>query len=316
MQHLTYQDILSCSRTMSDTDLYGFNHRVYENKHWGQIEERNLFADHFAIFEYKTALHTGLRVRFNEEQMLHSMNVCLALNGSIAVDFKESQKKAGLSSLRHHSLYAHEKEYDVIFGNDLNGVHLAIDLDYYLDLLCDQEAWSASLKEKLLRREFVLQGDAGISPEMLQAIRDLMFNPLEGKLKRLLMEAKILELVALQLSQYSTVKHDTALRQKDVDTFYDLKNYLDTNFSDDLSLKSLSRMFGLNEFKLKKGFKTLFDSTVFDYIHAQRMKYAHQLLADHKMQVNEVSRKVGYKNANHFSTAFKRKFGINPVSLR
>jgi AraC family transcriptional regulator, transcriptional activator of the genes for pyochelin and ferripyochelin receptors len=32
--------------------------------------------------------------------------------------------------------------------------------------------------------------------------------------------------------------------------------------------------------------------------------------------VREVSREVGYKNPHHFSTAFKKKFGLNPVLLR
>ena len=74
--------------------------------------------------------------------------------------------------------------------------------------------------------------------------------------------------------------------------------------------------FGLNEFKLKKGFKELFGTTVFDYLYDLKMEYAKQLLAADEVLVNEVSGMVGYRNPNHFSTAFKRKYGMNPTQLR
>jgi AraC family transcriptional activator of pyochelin receptor len=44
--------------------------------------------------------------------------------------------------------------------------------------------------------------------------------------------------------------------------------------------------------------------------------HARMLLLEEKMLVSEVAGTIGYKNANHFSTAFKRKFGITPKALR
>ena len=82
------------------------------------------------------------------------------------------------------------------------------------------------------------------------------------------------------------------------------------------SLQSLSRAFCLNEFKLKKGFKELFGDTVFGYIHSLRMQHARSLILDEKMNINKVAGKVGYKNANHFSTAFKKQFGIAPSLIK
>jgi AraC-like DNA-binding protein len=46
------------------------------------------------------------------------------------------------------------------------------------------------------------------------------------------------------------------------------------------------------------------------------MEHAFRLLRDDGLLVTEVSRNVGYKNPNHFSTAFKKKFGINPSVFR
>jgi AraC-like DNA-binding protein len=46
------------------------------------------------------------------------------------------------------------------------------------------------------------------------------------------------------------------------------------------------------------------------------MEHGRSLLLDKGMNVSEVAPIVGYRNANHFSTAFKRKFGVNPSRLK
>jgi AraC-like DNA-binding protein len=47
-----------------------------------------------------------------------------------------------------------------------------------------------------------------------------------------------------------------------------------------------------------------------------KMNYAHSLIFDKGKYVAEAAPIVGYKNANHFATAFKRKFGVSPSRLR
>lgn len=97
--------------------------------------------------------------------------------------------------------------------------------------------------------------------------------------------------------------------------FYSLRQFIDDHFTKEHSLKSLSRQFATNEFKLKAGFKMLFRTTIFRYIHLLRMNYAMQLLQSGK-RINEVSRVIGYKNSNHFSVAFKKHFGVVPSVVR
>jgi AraC-like DNA-binding protein len=197
---------------------------------------------------------------------------------------------------------------------------LAIDLEYYAGLLCEQDRWTAEIKERILKKELVCYADGQVNAAMKLAAQQILNNSLTGNMKTLLIEAKVLEIAALQLNEFASQSkpqiQQKKMRPSDVDVFYDLRNYLDQHFTDDLSLKILSKMFGLNEFKLKKGFKELFEATVFDYIHELKMNYSRQLLSDHQLYVNEVASKVGYKNPNHFSTAFKRKFGINPTALK
>lgn len=79
---------------------------------------------------------------------------------------------------------------------------------------------------------------------------------------------------------------------------------------------ALSKLIGINEYKLKKGFKELFGTTIFGYIHQNRMTLAKSLLLDTTKSVKEVAYQIGYSSPQHFSNAFKKEFGVTPNSIR
>lgn len=82
-----------------------------------------------------------------------------------------------------------------------------------------------------------------------------------------------------------------------------------------LTIKELSRKVAINECYLKKGFKELFGTTVFDFYQSQRMEHARYLLYEKGLSVTEVSLMLGYSSISHFSTAFKKHTGIKPCEL-
>jgi AraC family transcriptional regulator len=82
-----------------------------------------------------------------------------------------------------------------------------------------------------------------------------------------------------------------------------------------LTIKALSRKVAINECYLKKGFKELFGTTIFDFYQSQRMEHAKYLLYEKGLSVTEVSAMLGYSSISHFSTAFKKHTGIKPCEL-
>lgn len=82
-----------------------------------------------------------------------------------------------------------------------------------------------------------------------------------------------------------------------------------------LTIKELSRKVAINECYLKKGFKELFGTTVFDFYQSQRMEHARYLLYEKGLSVTEVSVLLGYSSISHFSTAFKKHTGLKPCEL-
>ncbi|WP_343521718.1 AraC family transcriptional regulator [Pedobacter sp.] len=153
-----------------------------------------------------------------------------------------------------------------------------------------------------------------IKPETLQVLQHIINDKHEGRAKCLFLEAKIFELIIVYLNQHRE-KQNVTFKQDDINKIMLAKQLVEHNLQKPNSLIELSRKVGINDYKLKKGFKELTGYTVFGYLYKMRMEKAHYFLSKEKKSVNEVSFLVGYKNAQHFIAAFKRKYHILPGSL-
>ncbi|MBS7564109.1 helix-turn-helix transcriptional regulator [Mucilaginibacter sp. Bleaf8] len=157
--------------------------------------------------------------------------------------------------------------------------------------------------------------DAYSSGRFTMLLQELMQARQPSHIRRIYLEAKILELLSLQLEnleQQQTVPGNFS--QEDVTRLQEAKKIVEQNLRTPCSLIELARKTGLNDFKLKRGFKTLFGNTVFGYLADVRMQTAYRYLTDGKT-VSEVAETVGYKNPHHFTAAFKKKFGFLPSQV-
>jgi AraC-like DNA-binding protein len=82
------------------------------------------------------------------------------------------------------------------------------------------------------------------------------------------------------------------------------------------TLSELAKAVGINEYKLKKGFKETFGNTVFGYLADTRLELARIELFEKKKSVSQLAFELGYSSIQHFSNAFKKKFGVSPGRLK
>ena len=101
----------------------------------------------------------------------------------------------------------------------------------------------------------------------------------------------------------------------EIERIREARRIIITHYANPPSISRLARQVGLNEFKLKKGFKAVFGTTIFGYVREHRMQLAKSLLLSGDMNVTEVSCAVGYSNASHFALSFRKEFGVNPGEL-
>ena len=150
---------------------------------------------------------------------------------------------------------------------------------------------------------------------VIGSIRECRFT---GMIRYLFLESRMMELFVLQMEQAQLAedcKTDSHWSVADREKLYAVKDYIENGYLEVFSLKDLTYKFNLNEFKLKKGYKQLFQTTVFGHVHQLRMKKAQTLLQNKAMNVSEAAFFIGYNNVSSFCTEFKRRFGYSPGKM-
>ncbi|WP_018757545.1 helix-turn-helix transcriptional regulator [Paenibacillus terrigena] len=139
-------------------------------------------------------------------------------------------------------------------------------------------------------------------------------------LRKMVLESKMLELFAYYLQRYvmeSSVQESavSVLRHDDRDRILHARDVLLAHMDHPPSTIEMARIVGLNDYKLKAGFKEVFGTTLFGYLRNQRLEHAMQLLQQGGMNVGEAACAVGYSNPSHFTVAFRKRYGVNPGEM-
>ncbi|MBL8358259.1 MULTISPECIES: helix-turn-helix transcriptional regulator [Delftia] len=158
----------------------------------------------------------------------------------------------------------------------------------------------------------------GLSATARALATQILVCPYQGPMRDLFLNAKSLELSAAVLQQCLPAAGaqgaGAALSRADVERLWHAREVATAHFQDPLSLAELARAVGINERKLTAGFRQLFGMSVFEHLQQHRLEQAYGLLTSGGCSVTQVALEVGYSIA-HFSTAFRRRFGIAPSEL-
>lgn len=284
---------------------------VLNHPEFGKWESNTIDLKYFKVTEHRTDLNRELNVVVDDDTLMEQVNHCMCVDGSLGAHFGQHNLKAYLNPGSYHYITVQADEYVLAMSKRFHNIHIQVSREYYAQLLADDEAWSAKLKESIYSSDVCYPGEFSLTPGMFKTISDIFSSPLTGSLKKLMTEAKVLELVALQLNTSLTAEKGKKVN-KNKNVLFDVREYLEQSFLEEHSLKSICQMFGINEFVLKNGFREKFETTVFEFILTRRLEHARHLLQEGVLSIQEVSSMVGYKYPNHFSTAFKKKFGVSP----
>jgi AraC family transcriptional activator of pyochelin receptor len=259
-----------------------------------------------------------------EEIVIHESNpsatvdINFVLEGNVKGVFRGLDAEFTMTKGTNNLKYTpSEKSSHAALRQDAKMFVVSLDKTYFCSLIGSDSHWSEMTQRKMERSEDFLASEKFLTttPQMQMLIHAIR-NTQPGPTSRLLTQSMVFELIAHQLEQltsrYREVKPTKEINLNDIEKLHAVKQYIDEHFLDDLTLTGLSREGMLNEFKLKKGFKALFGTSVIHYVRQLRMQHARTLLRDHRMTVEEVSSRVGYQYPNHFAVAFKKHFGILP----
>lgn len=150
--------------------------------------------------------------------------------------------------------------------------------------------------------------------------KELFDSPYHGKLNQMYLESKVLEILFIEFKDLNTNNKSLNISNAifsnyDIEALHQAKDILLQNMQNPPSIVELSKLVHLNEYKLKVGFKKLFNLTPYNVLLEYRMKEAKILLETSDLNINEISYLVGYKFSQNFSKAFVQRFGVRPKDL-
>lgn len=137
---------------------------------------------------------------------------------------------------------------------------------------------------------------------------------------RLIVEAAVFKILSLQHSDHikntSFNEDKNPLSKTDSIKVIQLSDYISQNLQDDINLKKLTQISGLNEKKIQKGFQYFFDETVNKFIINLRILKAKELLENSDQNISQIVYKIGLNSRSYFSKIFYKKYGLIPTDYR
>jgi AraC-like DNA-binding protein len=158
------------------------------------------------------------------------------------------------------------------------------------------------------------------TPTMQKVLQQILLCPYQGIVKRMYLDGKVMELMALLLEEELEVQQGKTyicnLKPDELDRIHYARHLLLQQLTQPPSMTELARQVGLNEYILQKGFQQVFGNTVFSYLHEYRLKQARELITMGEMKIAEIAAKVGFASRSYFASAFRKKFGLSPKAYQ
>jgi AraC-like DNA-binding protein len=98
-----------------------------------------------------------------------------------------------------------------------------------------------------------------------------------------------------------------------IDMIKKAKSYILENLSKNLTIPLISTQVGTNQCYLKKGFKEVYNQTIYDFIRENRMIKSKYLIENSSHSMTDISVMAGYSSLSSFSQAYKSYFGVPPT---
>lgn len=282
------------------------------------ISETLMPGMHFAYYKRNTCETKRFRISNPEPyiSLVYSIR-----NKSRYTDAGSGEQFARFDHRQHNLLYIPDGTFFIDAAADENAESFVINFSI--------ERFSSMIPDEhpLFRvfRRMVEQNRAGslaefnmpVRPSLQSILMDILHSARTGYYKSLFVRAKVTELLMLQLEQSEMEPEPLAPGEsEEVKRMYEVKALITGDLASHVSIIELAKKVGTNDCYLKKQFKEVFGTTVYGYLHKERMEKARQMLGESNRKISEVAKSIGYKHASHFSLAFKKYFGYLPNKIR
>lgn len=95
----------------------------------------------------------------------------------------------------------------------------------------------------------------------------------------------------------------------------DILEFMNDHYTDDLTMEQIASYTGRSLATFKRDFQKVSNLSPQKWLIKKRLEVAYVKLKEEDKKVQDVYTEVGFKNLSHFSTAFKKQYGIPPTEV-
>jgi AraC-like DNA-binding protein len=290
-----------------------------ENNNSEKISSRHLITEGLVILDTQMYYSSSKTVIFEIDEESVVMNFIYSSNVETQIDQLEGEKFSKENT--HNIFYTNnfKASFTIPPSKQINYLSIILSKEFYYNIINEDWQLHEKFSKNILRKEssYLNSKYLPFSPAIQWVTHEIKNCTRQGALKRIYIESKIKELLIHQLEAIITKPTlKEKIDEEEYNKLLEAKKILDNDYRNTPTLPELSRLISLNEFKLKKGFKACFGTTVKSYIIKLRMEHAKELFQSKTATVSEAAYKCGYKDVSHFSAAFKSYYGFSPQKFK
>ena len=266
-----------------------------------------------ALSKFRECTHFAASSANTDVVRLH-----IGLKGNYSFQYRQLDTCFDLIGGHHNLMYS--KDFDMVVYNrtlELETFGVQFPRELFLQFTQNASDQLQRFAGHIMDGKSIILADqwGAVDPPIQQVIQQVLHNRYTGDLQKLFLLSKSIELLVLcaESCNLAAGKKDVFIKSKaDKEKIIAVRDLINERVHCPPNLTEIARTVGLNEYKLKRGFKETFHTTVFGYLTEQRLLLARQYLQDTDKTAAEISFELGYATPQHFNNAFKKRFGVPP----
>lgn len=93
-------------------------------------------------------------------------------------------------------------------------------------------------------------------------------------------------------------------------------DYIHAACDKDFSLEDVASFVGISKYYLSREFHRYTGYPFVAYVNRTRCKKAQQMLADERLEIQEIAKHCGFESASYFARSFRHYIGMSPTEYR
>lgn len=259
---------------------------------------------------------------FSSSSKTDVVRMHFGVRGNYSFDYKQLNKTFDLIGGHHNIMYSND--FDMVVSNktlELETFGIQFPKDLFIRFTENSSDALKKFCENIMQGKSAILSDkwGTIDTPIQQVIQQIIHCKYADDLKKLFLLSKSIELLVLCADAVSISKTKAEIYIKnatDKEKIIAVRDLINERVHCPPNLSEIAQHVGLNEYKLKRGFKETFNNTVFGYLTDQRLNLARRYLLDTQQTAAEIASQLGYATPQHFNNAFKKKFGVTPYLVR